>query len=473
MAFALTCSENIIIYGVGEQGKKFIRIFRDKGFHVKAVLDKRADELQQIIVDEYIVQVVDPDEYVINSSDEIVIISLWNAVRHEQIARHLHERGFEKIIYLPMSATGNYKLMAAMRCIYNEILDENVYLEDVPHYSDMVKKTRINVRNDICYLPIELLFSEEDFEVSIQELSHSDYLKRINVLKSAGENLINFKAYYQMYRYLDCAEGDCEDYLHMQIDETAPDFEEQSRRILKDRFELFQIYESVFELDRDFFIDSAPKVKWNQKGYFNIVDGHHRVSYLFHKGIWNIPVRIAKEDQERLDMLGNISDDYLCESLSLVYRRDALSWRKQNAIICSSLLKKDVSERKIYVNMHDAGYIARYCCRVGCAQCIDMESEDRVAFAKRLRELFQYCDRLMIEESIKEHIDVDIAIIDEAYLTWEKVHAGLYIIKLEKNGSLYNQIMQRGIKYRNLGAVFDGERRHLIIQISGGSLCSL
>jgi len=474
MSFALTGSESILIYGAGEQGKELVSLFRENGFPVKAVLDKRAEKLKQITVGETEICVIDPEQYVVDSGDEIVVISLWNAMQHEKIAVVLQRCGFKKIIYLPMSTTGNYRLMSEMRKVFNELLVGNLYLQNIPEYLDIIENSDSYRHEDVLYLPIELLFAQENFETKLDELNEIEYLKRQNVLKYSGENLMNVNAYYQMYRYLDRAEGDCADYLNTQIDATAADLEAERKKVLKDRYELFQVYEKAFELDREFFIDSAPRAIWNQKGYFNIHDGHHRVSYLYYKGIRDIPVRVDEEGRERLKMFDDISGAFLCESPALVNTENSLFWRKQNEIICRSLLKKDVLGKQIYVNINDAGYISRYCCRVGCEHCMDLETGEKAEFARQMCEIFQYQNHIMIREDLKELVDADIAVMDEKCLADRvNVRAKEYIIILERQGNLHDVMAQKDIRYEQLGAAFNGEKDYLIIRIGGEDICFL
>lgn len=474
MSFALTGRESILIYGAGEQGREFVRLFRDNGFPVKAVLDKRAKEIKQITVGEYEVQVIDPEQYDAVSQDEIVVISLWNALRHEKIAASLWEYGFEKIIFIPISVTGNQELVSEMRRLFNEILAGNVCIKGVPEYSDMMEGTISNIDGDTVFLPIELLFSQENFEIPIEELCESERLKRKCVMKYAGENLMNFTAYYQMFRYLDRAEGECGDYLDMQIDSTAADLDAERKKVFKDRYELFQIFEKAFALDKNFFVDSAPRAVWNPKGYFNINDGHHRVSYLFYKGVRDIPVRVGEEEREHLKIFENITNSFFCELPILINAKNSLFWRKKNEMICGSLLKKEVLGKRIYININDAGYMSRYCCRMGCKDCIDIESEEKAVFAKQLCGLFQYQDRISVSGKIKERIDVDVAVIDEKCFSYEEdVHASKYILVMREKGNLHDSIIKKGIQCDRMDKIFNGEQKYLIVRINGGDKCFL
>lgn len=475
MSFNLTGKEDILIYGAGERGKKLAELFYENGFHVKAILDQKAAGLGSVTVKNHIFQVVHPEEYSGCPENEIIIISLWNAVQHEMIAKYLNKMGFTKIIYIPMTMMGNIELMSQMRTVFNDILEDRIFVHAVPEYREIVEKPAYQGLNgDLVYLPVELLFSEENFEIPIENLNDSEYLKRKKVLQTSGENIGNMKHYLQLYQYLDKGCGDCTDYLSTQISDLSGHNEAEKKRVLKDRYTLFQIYEKAFGINRELFYDSAPTVTWNPKGYFNIIDGHHRATYMYYKGIWDIPVKVLEADKIYLKMLDNIPKSFMSESTHLVEVENSLSWRKMNAIICSALRKKDIDGSRVYTNLNDAGYIARYCCRIGSKQCIDIEKAEKYDFAMQLCDLFQYGNSMKIETSIGALLGLDVAIVDEECIDdFAGVRASRYIIKLRKHGMLHEKILRKGLTYKRIGENFDGEKEYLVIQMEEKSVCSL
>lgn len=205
MSFALTGKESIVIYGAGTQGKKFIEIFHKNGFRIKAVLDRNAEAINTVTVDNLTVRVILPEQYVMESRDEVAIISLWNALWHEKILEVLCKIGFNQIIFLPTSMSGNKKMMSVMRKTFNEILDGNTFIDNIPEY-EKIYRADTNVYDlgeNYIYVPIEILFSEENFQIPIEKLNGSEQVKRFNVMKTSGENMANLKSYLHLYRYLD------------------------------------------------------------------------------------------------------------------------------------------------------------------------------------------------------------------------------------------------------------------------------
>lgn len=48
----------------------------------------------------------------------------------------------------------------------------------------------------------------------------------------------------------------------------------------------------------DFLIEHPAIGKWNPKGYFNLMDGHHRVSFLYNLGYNRVPLQITNQDYD-------------------------------------------------------------------------------------------------------------------------------------------------------------------------------
>lgn len=48
-----------------------------------------------------------------------------------------------------------------------------------------------------------------------------------------------------------------------------------------------------------FFVQHPAVGAWNENGFFNLLDGHHRSSFLYNAGYRYIPVQITKEDYKK------------------------------------------------------------------------------------------------------------------------------------------------------------------------------
>ena len=201
-------------------------------------------------------------------------------------------------------------------------------------------------------------------------------------------------------------------------------------------------------------------------GYFNICDGHHRASYLYYKGVWDIPVCINEEDRKNVELWKQVPDTFWCESPYSIYQGNSLFCRKLNALICSAITKRDISGKKIYINLGDAGLLGRYCYRLGCKLCIDVESKEKADFAQVIHDLFQFAERLRICTKTDCRHEMDFAVMDEKYMeSCEEILAQVYIIKMEWGGAFYKTMKHDMVHYEELGKCFDGENVYVIAKI--------
>ncbi len=455
MSFGITGKESIVVYGAGERGKRFAELFCGQGFYVKAILDRQRIESVNIRGGgggDLLISVVNPEEYTPDSKDEIVIISLLNGRLHDSVAQLLYQRGFEKMIYLPWKTENNMALMSDMRKIYNVILAGKCRVDYIPEYADIVRNSfddsRIDTA-DVIYMPMESLFTAGGQQFG-------------------PENMINSERFFRLYAYLDKAEGNCVDYLKEQIADSPDACNE--RMLLKDRYELFEYFEKAYQGYREFFEDSAPWVIWNQHGYFQLEDGFHRTTFLLYKGMQDVPVRIREEDRQYIKLWKQAGGEFWCESPYLVNRASLRFSRKLNAIFCRAMLWKDVCGKIVYIKLNDAGLLGRYCYHLRCALCVDVENEETIDFAKKIKNIFRFSKQLEICMKAEISQGIDIAVMDEKYLDDEMIQANRYIIKMEMKGMLHNRLLRNKLAYEELGKIFDGEQRYLVIQIEGNEL---
>lgn len=363
------------------------------------------------------------------------------------MAELLHQIGFEKIIYLPWKMEQNKKLMSEMRRIYNTMLAGNCWLNNIPAYSDIAKNPvddNLTDEDNVMYLPVEILFSANG---------------------SKQENMINSDVLLRLYDYLNRAEGDCTDYLKEQIADSPNAYADRVMR-LKDRYQLYEYFEKAFRMQREFFEDSAPWVTWNQHGYFQLEDGAHRTAFLIYKGIWDLPVRIKEKDRQYVELWKRVGEGFWCESPYFVNREYPMFPRKLNAILSRVLPRKDIDGKIIYIKLYDAGLLGRYCYHMRCASCIDVESEETIDFAKKVKHVFGFSEKLEICTRADVDREIDLAVLDEKYLDGsEMIQADRYIVKLEMNGILHRRFMENGVKYKEVDKLFDGEKIYMVLQI--------
>ena len=148
----------------------------------------------------------------------------------------------------------------------------------------------------VAWIPIELLFSErqEDNFLTV----YTDEWKRQN---RVWENhpLIAFEPYRNLFQFFlngaDYPDKYCSWYQYLFISR-GMDSEYTDEDLIEKRYREFMNMQRELNQGMTFFIEHPATAKWNPKGYFNLVDGHHRTAFLYYSGLTRMPVQLTKSD---------------------------------------------------------------------------------------------------------------------------------------------------------------------------------
>ncbi len=150
----------------------------------------------------------------------------------------------------------------------------------------------------VAWVPVELLFSErqEDNHLSV----YTDEWKQQNKIWE-NHPIISFEPYRNLFQFFlngtSFPDKYCRwfQYLYTSRGLTSGYTDEQ---IIEKRFQEFMNMQRELNQGMTFFIEHPAVAKWNLKGYFNLIDGHHRATFLYYSGIIRIPVQMTKKDYE-------------------------------------------------------------------------------------------------------------------------------------------------------------------------------
>lgn len=293
----------IFLYGVNKYSQKLADTLRDSDFQVLAYIDQRAKELKNINgVDVYEMESIFSD----TSNEICVIIMLQNAMQHDEIAKELFSKGVEKIIFVPMLSGYNKEYANDLRITYNRILQGDFNKLKIPYYKMLVQDLNLKLR--------ETFYTETENYITITVSADIIYTMIGEIEPYSDVPLIAFKPYNQMFRYFFVEEvGDIIEYLgKFGINRCNYTNSLTDNDIVLQREKLYEIYNEHFQEGMDFFISSAPLANWNNKGYFNLMEGQHRTLFLLKKGIYYLPVQISREDYEKwknISIVDEIKDD--------------------------------------------------------------------------------------------------------------------------------------------------------------------
>lgn len=327
---------NIYIYGVNQYSKNVKTKLQEVGLSVGAFIDRRARELQDIDG----VPVISPQTDVLSKIKRdscCVIIMLQNALQHDGIAEELFLKGIEKIIFVPMKRKYNIQIMYEMIEVYNSILLEPYScFQEIPYYRELLNE-EATIEKETEYIikrvPADILYSNP-----VSNLKNDP-----NILKYADAPIMSYKPYYDMLEYFEGGEreGDLEEYLKdYGVNSCNYKHAFSNEMIILQRYELYKIWNEHFQQGMDFFCASAPAVCWNEKGYFNLLEGQHRSLFLVKKGIYFVPVRIHKSDlakwESEINKVGS-NDISLIETAIFIQKNLPRKLVFGERILCSNI----------------------------------------------------------------------------------------------------------------------------------------
>lgn len=362
----------IILYGVNEYAVRLAGILRRDGFAIIAFIDRRADELKN--VQDIPVYEMDDPYLRMKDQDRCVLIMLQNAMQHDEIAEKLSERGIEKIIYIPMRFGAHAKYAYELIEVYNAILIGNYQaIGKIPYYQYLKhirQEQEEKQSGDYLTADVEadLIFTsqvEPAPYADVPLVRFAPYTTLFEYL-GANENLASVpKEYLERYGVKSC------NYTNTYTDQD----------ILRQRAELYELWNEHFQAGREFFRASAPLAQWNERGYFNLCEGQHRTLFLVTKGLRYVPVRLKREDYEKWK--GSYKEQV---KISLI---DSMLWMQKN-------LPDECYRDRTVLSMDDMqGFYGRHMYRLGGGKVIIVDAD---AAGSAADAGWEYDERLHSEE---------------------------------------------------------------------------
>lgn len=312
--FYLKKEYRYLIYGASVRGKEMLKGLKAAGYCVTAFLDRRAEDLK--IVNG--IPVYHPEKFEHNDFENtIIIVSISNPFEHTMIADYLHSFGYEKIIYaiFPGMDHTNEEISELDQTYANiqdgTVTEQNVFFQYTDQWMDLIFKDGACIQKDdkfvVAYLPIDMCFmSLRDyyynfFGKAIMDNS-PEMEERFNmpVYMAAYEQHNMFKAFYgtlskrgkvikaftNFWKNNLCIYGD-----------TFSRTPEGEEAMLINRCNAFWgMFQAYQRSGMDYFIQHPVEVYWNTNGYFNCVDGGHRISFLLAMGLSFVPALISNHD---------------------------------------------------------------------------------------------------------------------------------------------------------------------------------
>lgn len=317
--FCFSKNMDIILYGVNAVSRRIHDSLEEAGYHVAAFFDKRCKELrEQCSIPVY--DLLDNPYTRLEKENLCVIILLQNAMQHEKIAGSLLRQGYQKILFAPVGSRLRRETEITYRNLYNILLSEQFDdLIGIPLFREELFQRQVSVRHTVIredgncmvvWCPIELIYSGHKKSSS-------------NTAQYANIPIASILPYNELFHYLQGDETACTSYLNkFGVHSYRFPTQYTDMDVLIQRKQLLEIYSTELNYGMDFFISSAPMSVWNSaRRVFNLIDGHHRCSFLAMQGFRFLPIRISKSDFNEWD----ISDQTGAQLDSLIDAGKALS----------------------------------------------------------------------------------------------------------------------------------------------------
>lgn len=387
--FQISNKSKIYIYGAAFLGERFYSILNENGISVCGFIDRRADEIKEFC-DKPVFGISEEALAKNIPADSIIIVGVKNVFQHETIVSMLIEAGYHKLIYKPTNSikeTDNdwEKMISKAFDDLSELkvpaepiatVTEHKSIELIDHAT--VEKT---AEERVVYCPTEIVFTTEGI-----------------TSKWAGYPIMLLYPHLNFWKWLENVPfSSPKPYMNYCIEAAEKKglltTKSWKRNVLENRIDVYRHMNYAYERDYSFFIRNAPYATWNEKGYFNIVSGKHRMSFLAAKGKSVLPIKISNDDFEKWlnfelykDIIKDLSTQgkvYAGCRLEHPYFYEDLC--KNNASfynalrkICDELMALQYADmqfikpgmvRGIYIDSNDDGYFRRCLERFGYNIC--------------------------------------------------------------------------------------------------------
>lgn len=307
--YKLVKENKYVIYGAAFMGKLVLEGMNKAGYSIKAFLDKRAEELQEVDG----IRIYDPEKYEdADKEHTVIIVAITNVFEQPQVADYLQKQGYKKII-CKMSANNQYKSedMRKMFDVYEMILEgainENIELTELTEecqsifFEDHAIIKQFGENEIVAYVPMELCYANKiAMPKELQGKNEECDGDGTFVIYSQARIIDLFRAFEGNKQEVKTAMDNFRDYFFKNPGRyySFPRTEQGFQDFISNRYEIYMRMSQILNQGIEFFVQAPIEVKWNEHGYFRVLDGAHRVCFFIAKGLRYIPARMSKEDYE-------------------------------------------------------------------------------------------------------------------------------------------------------------------------------
>lgn len=405
----LTREIPIILYGGGEVGSNCHKKLKERGYCVAAALDQNKSG-EHVIEGLYTYKLgTEPAEW--DKTNCIVMICLADGMIHKAVADRLYRMGYSYILFLPLNHSMMDEQKRKLTKKYNDVLSADFAAAEctVSNYSqyvrpDMDKDCSILRRTSLSmtvWMRLEMLFSES------LELWQGDKTKIHTRAMYKDRNIACGSPCEALFDYYALKSNSYDIYFDSKKEQRS---QEEKEKELGKREELYRVFQKEHDKGMDFFIEGAPEVIWNPKGYCNLVGGHHRTLYLLHKGHNLFPVKMKYDDFDKWyhEEVCHELKQYICENHIKEFYAPLphpcflnfpVQWedagRTKLADVMKYLADENITDMTVLDCGNDEGYFARNMDRIGVKESVFLNQDTQQT------ELADLLDRLLYRQKVR------------------------------------------------------------------------
>lgn len=320
--FELKKGDEILIYGAGALGQKYYHQLKDI-YKVKAFVDKKKIDLGSTFPPVLSLEMAGR-----LYSDVVIIVFVHNAMWHIEIVEALAAVGIKKVIFIAQGNGLDRIKSRKMNEVYCAIEEENYDLLErlkIPFYKDIKSNESWLIRESekyvVTFCPRELIcVSKSPMEHESKKLGQIERELYENAKTLADSPMSANWAYNTIFRFI--MHGNKDKYfdsglqIRLNLDASkkmlASLYMTEKRKQLK----WMQMEYNKMSL----FSEYAPiDVEWNERGFFNLIDGQHRSVFSYCKGLEMLPIRTS-----RLDYVAWKNEDVARNIMKILYDKKIL-----------------------------------------------------------------------------------------------------------------------------------------------------
>lgn len=210
----------------------------------------------------------------------------------------------------------NYDYIFVTSMFYDEIEKQLIKLgiqqEKIRHINQILNNNKELFLHDyayikhrgnhiIAYIPIELLYTER-FDTAKDKMEQTTE-ELVNLIKTWEDiNIIRLKPHRELFYFFRGQNSSLDAYLawHEEIFKNRNKITKVTpKQVIDKKYNEYILMSNELNQGMEFFINNPIEVVWNERGYFNILDGHHRAMFLYCSGVRKIPAKIKMDDYNK------------------------------------------------------------------------------------------------------------------------------------------------------------------------------